>query len=359
MERLAVRGPIVISILLLIIAGSAVAQETPGGAAKPAKETFKAGSFSMELPLGLQAGAAYVPDNNPPTADKVVLGKLLYFDPRLSKDRTISCASCHNPFHGFTDPARTSKGVGGQLGGRNSPTVINRLFSKEQFWDGRAADLEEQAHGPLINPVEMGMPAHTQVVKRVQAIKGYAPLFEKAFGSKEITMARIAQAIASYERTVVSGNSPYDRYTAGDKDAMSASAVRGMELFNGKANCKTCHTGFNFTDESYHNLGVGMDKPKPDLGRYVVSKADSERGAFKTPTLRNVVQTAPYMHDGSEATLTEVVEFYNRGGVKNQWLSKEIKPLNLTPAEVTDLVAFLEALTGDVNGLEPPASLPK
>ncbi len=359
MERFPILRVISICTLLFVCAGTAGAQPAPGAPAKPAKETFTAGSFSMELPLGLQAGAAYVPDNNPPTAEKIALGRLLYFDPRLSKDKTISCASCHNPFHGFADPARTSKGVGGKLGGRNSPTVINRLFSKEQFWDGRAGDLEEQAHGPLVNPVEMAMPAHAEVVKRVRAVKGYAPLFEKAFGNKEITMPRIAQAIASYERTVVSGNSPYDRYTAGDKDALSASAVRGMELFNGKANCKTCHAGFNFSDESYHNLGVGMDKPKPDLGRYVISKADSERGAFKTPTLRNVTQTAPYMHDGSEATLTEVVEFYNRGGVKNPWLSKEIKPLNLTPTEVADLVAFLEALTGDVKGLEPPASLPQ
>jgi len=335
------------------------AVEPPAPAAQPARETLKSGAFEMPLPLGLQAGATYIPDNNPLTVEKIALGKLLYFDPRLSKDKTISCASCHNPYHGFTDPSPTSKGVGFKVGGRTSPTVINRLFSKEQFWDGRAADLEEQAHGPLINPVEMAMASHEEVVKSVKAVKGYAPLFEKAFGSKEITMPRIAQAIASYERTVVSGNSPYDRYTAGDKDAMSASAVRGLELFNGAANCKTCHAGFNFTDESYHNLGVGMDKPKPDFGRFVISKAESEKGAFKTPTLRNIVETAPYMHDGSEATLRQVVEFYNRGGVKNPWLSKEIKPLNLTPQQVTDLVAFLEALTGEVTNLEPPKELPK
>jgi cytochrome c peroxidase len=335
------------------------AQEAPAPVAKPVRETLKSGNFQMQLPLGLQAGAAYIPDNNPLTPEQIALGKLLYFDPRLSKDKTISCASCHTPYHGFTDPSPTSKGVGFKLGGRNSPTVINRLFSKEQFWDGRAADLEEQAHGPLTNPVEMAMPSHNDVVKNVKAVKGYAPLFEKAFGSKEITMPRIAQAIASYERTVVSGNSPYDRYTAGDKDAMSASAVRGMELFNATANCKVCHTGFNFSDESYHNLGVGMDKPKPDLGRSVISKAESEKGAFKTPTLRNVADTAPYMHDGSEATLTQVVEFYDRGGLKNPSLSKEIKPLNLTPQQIDDLVAFLEALTGEVNNADVPKELPK
>jgi cytochrome c peroxidase len=360
-----VLGRVTVVILATSMAGAGArcARAQEGQAApKPAaakRETLKSGTFAMELPLGLQADAAYIPDNNPLSTDKIALGKLLYFDGRLSKDGTIACASCHIPFHGFADPDRTSKGVGQLRGQRNSPTVINRLFSKEQFWDGRAADLEEQAHGPLINPVEMAMPAHARVVENVKKVKGYAPLFEKAFGSKEITMPRIAQAIASYERTVVSGDSPFDRYMAGDKGAMSAEAVRGMELFNGKANCKTCHSGFNFTDESYHNLGVGMDKAKPDLGRYEISKAESEKGAFKTPTLRNVVLTAPYMHDGSESTLVEVVEFYNKGGTKNPWLSKEIKPLNLTSQEAGDLLAFLEALTGPVNNMEPPPSLPQ
>jgi len=345
--------------LITAMSATCTAQAQLPASSPPARETLRSGNWSMELPLGLQAGSAYIPDNNPISPEKVTLGKLLYFDPRLSKDKTIACASCHNPFHGFTDPARTSKGVGGKLGTRNSPTVINRLFSKEQFWDGRAADLEEQAHGPLVNPVEMAMPSHRDVVSRVRAIKGYLPYFQKAFGGPEITMPRIAQAIACYERTVVAGNSPFDRYMAGDKDAMSAAAVRGMELFNGKANCKTCHTGFNFTDESYHNLGVGMDKPTPDLGRYLISKAESEKGAFKTPTLRNVAQTAPYMHDGSEATLRQVIEFYNRGGNKNPWLSKEIKPLNLGSRDIDDLVAFLDSLTGEVSGLEPPDSLPR
>jgi cytochrome c peroxidase len=341
-----------------------VAQETPKPAppAAPAAaqpEVVKSGNWSMTLPLGLQAGSAYIPDDNPITEDKIVLGKFLYFDPRMSKDKTIACASCHNPFHGFTDPARTSKGVGGKLGGRNSPTVINRLFSAEQFWDGRAKDLEEQAHGPLVNPVEMAMGSHKDVVARIAPIKGYKPLFKKAFGDDKIDMPRIAQAIAAYERTVVSGNSPFDRYQAGDKDALSASAVRGMELFNAKANCKACHTGFNFTDETYQDIGVGMDKPKPDLGRYDVTKKEEDKGKFKTPTLRNIVETAPYMHDGSEATLMQVVEFYNKGGIANPNLSKEIKPLNLSAQEKRDLVDFLESLTGDVNNATPPDKLPQ
>ena len=324
-----------------------------------AGEVVTSGIWSMKLPLGLQAGAAYLPDTNPMSADKIALGKLLYFDPRLSKDATISCASCHNPYHGFADPARTSSGVGRLLGGRNSPTVINRLFSAEQFWDGRAKDLEEQAHGPLVNPVEMAMGSHDAVVSNVKRVAGYAPLFKKAFGDDDVTMARIALAIAAYERTVVSGNSPYDRYQAGDKEALSPSAVRGMALFNGKANCVRCHAGFNFTDESYQNLGVGMDQPKPDLGRFEVTRKESDRGAFKTPTLRDVALTAPYMHDGSERTPRDVIELYDRGGIRNANLSKEIRPLALSAREKDDLLAFMMALTGEVANATPPESLPR
>ena len=326
----------------------------------PAKrETITSGKYTLELPLGLQADAVYIPESNPLSSEKIALGRLLYFEKRLSKNNSMSCATCHHPYHGFAEPSATSEGVGGTFGKRNAPTVINRLFSKEQFWDGRAADLEEQAHGPLTNPIEMAMPSHDEVVARLKAVPGYGPVFEKAFGTPEVTMERVAQAIASYERTVVSGNSPYDRFLAGDKDALSPSAVRGLALFNGKANCQTCHAGFNFTDESYHNLGVGMGGSDPDLGRYTVTKAESEKGAFKTPTLRNVAQTPPYMHDGSEATLRAVVDFYNRGGRPNPNLAKEIKPLGLTPQEATDLVAFMEALTADVPELAPPTEFPR
>jgi cytochrome c peroxidase len=346
----------------------AVAGETaPGAAAKTAPaaktvgEVVRSGSWSMTLPLGLQAGSAYIPDDNPMNDDKIALGKLLYFDPRFSHDETIACASCHRPDHGFADPHPTSAGVGGQLGGRNSPTVINRLFSAEQFWDGRAEDLEHQAHGPLVNPVEMAMPSHDEVVARVKAIKGYRPLFKKAFGDDTIDIDRVGKAIAAYERTVVSGDSPYDRYQAGERGALGPAAVRGLALFDGKANCQVCHTGFNFTDESYHNLGVGVNAAKPDLGRYEQTKNDVERGAFKTPTLRNVAQTAPYMHDGSEATLRDVIELYDRGGSPNPHLSKEIKPLHLSVQEKADLVAFLESLTGEVQNATPvpPKSLPQ
>lgn len=331
----------------------------PAKAPAASQNILRSGQWSMPLPLGLDSESAYIPDDNPMTAAKVSLGKLLYFDPRLSKDNSISCASCHNPFHGFAHPDRTSSGVGLQKGGRNSPTVLNRLFSAEQFWDGRAKDLEEQAHGPLTNPVEMAMPSHDEVVTKVRAVAGYAPLFKQAFGENTVTMGRIAKAIAAYERTVVTGNSPYDRYQAGDKGALSSSAVRGMQLFNGRANCVTCHVGFNFTDENYRNIGVGMKQAKPDVGRYEVTKKDADRGAFKTPTLRNVALTAPYMHDGSEYTLLATIEFYNQGGIPNPNLSADIKPLGLTPQEKIDLVSFMEALTGEVNNASPPDRLPQ
>jgi cytochrome c peroxidase len=345
------------ALAIAFLAAPAMAADPAPAAAQG--QVVKSGDWSMTLPLGLQADAAFIPDDNPMSNAKIELGKFLYFDTRLSKDMTIACASCHNPFHGFADPQRTSAGVGLQRGGRNSPTVLNRLFSSDQFWDGRAASLEEQAHGPLTNPVEMAMGSHDDVVGRVKAVKGYAALFKAAFGSEAIDMDRIAKAIAAYERTVVTGNSPFDRYQAGDKDALSASAVRGMALFNGKANCKTCHASFNFTDENYRNIGVGMDRPKPDLGRYEISKKEEDRGAFKTPTLRNLLETTPYMHDGSEATLMAVVEFYDRGGIGNPQLSKDIKPLKLTAQEKRDLVAFLESLQGEVNNATPPDKLPQ
>ena len=348
---------IVIGLMLVAAGCAGLMQSKRANAPALPRERLQSG-VTLELPVGLQAGAAYVPETNPITAEKVALGRLLYFDKRLSKDDTVSCATCHDPAHAWAEPRKTSTGVGGKVGERNAPTVINRLFSKEQFWDGRGADLEDQALGPLVNPIEMAMPSHAAVVAKVQGITGYAPLFAKAFGTPQVTGERIGQAIASFERTVVAGNSPFDRHQAGDRTAMSDAAVRGMAIFNGKGNCVTCHAGFNFTDESYHNLGVGMLAKKPDLGRVKVSKARSETGAFKTPTLRNVSQSGPYMHDGSEATLADVVAYYDRGGNTNPYISKEMRPLGLVEGERTDLVAFLEALTGDVTPVSVPTEFP-
>ena|SRR5688572_15791646 len=324
-----------------------------------AGEVVSVSGATISLPLGLQADAAYVPEENPPTPARVALGRLLYFDKRLSIDQTVSCATCHDPAHGFAEPRATSTGVGGKLGARNAPTVLNRLFSKDQFWDGRAQDLEEQAHGPIVNAVEMAMPSAAECETRLGRIAGYAPLFEQAFGTPDVTMARIGQAIASFERTVLTGNSPFDRHQAGHGSALSEPAVRGMAIFNEKGNCDTCHSGFNFTDEGYHNLGVGMDAAKPDLGRFEMTKQEVDKGAFKTPTLRNVAQTAPYMHDGSEKTLRDVVAFYDRGGRPNPWLSKEMRPLGLSEREREDLLAFLEALSGETTPTSVPTSFPE
>ena len=285
---------------------------------------------------------------------KIELGKQLYFDGRLSKNGAISCAFCHNPGTGFADPRQTSIGIDGGVGGRQSPTVYNTAFNHLQFWDGRARSLEEQAIGPIQNPIEMGE-THENVVKKLGKIKGYQQQFRAVFGT-EVNLQGIAEAIAAYERTVISTNSAFDKYVAGDVKAMDESAVRGMALFKGKARCILCHSGPNFTDNQFHNLGVPQVGPlKEDLGRYYVTKAEKDKGAFKTPTLRSIVETAPYMHDGAFKTLEEVVDFLHVGGGANSNLSPLVKPLNLTPEEKTDLVAFLKALTG-----EPiPFQLPK
>lgn len=299
--------------------------------------------YKLKLPLGLQEQAAYIPADNPLTAAKINLGKQLYFDKRLSADGSVSCATCHAPDKGFSDGRPTSRGIKGQVGGRNAPVTINRLFSKEQFWDGRADSLEDQALGPVQNPIEMGNTLDGMLAT-LNKIPGYRDQFRKVFGT-DATKEGVAKAIAAFERTLLCGNSAFDKFEAGDKTALSASAQRGLSLFRGKAECAKCHAGFNFTDEGYHNVGVGMDRPKPDLGRYEVTKADANKGAFKTPILRNIAASAPYFHDGSTKTLEEVIEYYVRGGIKNPHLSADVKPLNLTAQEKADLVAFLKSLS--------------
>jgi cytochrome c peroxidase len=314
------------------------------------------GPYMLELPLGLQKEAAYIPPDNPLTSEKIELGRQLYFDGRLSADGTVSCATCHASDKGFSDGRPTSTGIKGQVGGRNAPVTFNRIFSQEQFWDGRAASLEDQALGPIQNPIEMG---HTLkgMVAKLSAIKGYREQFRQVFGT-DVTAAGVAKAIAAFERTLVCGDSAFDRYEDGDDAALSESEQRGLELFREKGNCVRCHTGFAFTDERYHNIGVGMDKLKPDVGRYKITKKVSDKGAFKTPTLRNITASAPYMHNGSAKTLEDVIEFYNKGGIKNPNLSNEIKPLNLTTTEKAELLAFLKSLSCSDLKVAAPA-LPK
>ncbi len=297
-----------------------------------------------KAPLGLPPLSW--PKENPYSAAKVELGRYLYFDRRLSADNTVSCASCHDPRYAFTDGAAVSTGIQSQKGNRSAPTIINRAYALAQFWDGRAGSLEEQAKGPMANPIEMGN-THDAIVGKLQTIAGYRPLFAKAFGTEEITIDRAAMAIACFERTVLSGNAPYDKYKHGGKKAMTAAQMHGMSVFFDKAKCDKCHEGANFTLNAYANLGVGTDKPEPDVGRFAVTKDPRDLGVFKTPTLREIEHTAPYMHDGSMATLEDVVEFYNKGGIKNKNLDENIKPLNLTDQEKKDLVAFLKTLSGE------------
>jgi cytochrome c peroxidase len=350
--------------------------------------------LAVTLPEGLAAGASaiYIPEDNPLTRAKIELGRQLYFDKRLSGDGTVSCADCHSPATGYGANTQFGVGIKGQTGNRNSPVSFNRILSKAQFWDGRADSLEAQAIGPMANPIEMGN-THEAVVKLIGSNEGYRIQFEKIFGKKpDITLA--GKAIAAFERTIVTGPSPYDLYepvrrllesfpeeladldelktedpdlykqftdlkAVSDRHPMSEEAKRGRDLFfSQKSNCSACHVGANFADELYHNLGVGMDAANPDLGRYSETKQEKDKGAFKTPTLRNIAQTAPYMHDGSQATLEEVVEWYAKGGHPNPHLSDKIKKLDLTAQDKKDLVEFMKALTGPLPEMET-ARLPQ
>jgi cytochrome c peroxidase len=297
--------------------------------------------------------AVPVPADNPQTDAKILLGKQLYFDKRLSIDNSISCASCHQPDHGWADVGPVSEGVGKVKGGRNSPTVLNTAYNNFQFWDGREPDLEGQAVGPIQNPVEMQM-TMPMALDRLKNIPGYVEAFDNVFGT-EPNEEGVAKAIAAFERTIISTDSPFDKYKRGEKKAMSSAAIRGMKLFKGKAHCASCHSGPNFTDNRFHNLGIGYGEGKfADVGRYNVTKDPDDMGAFKTPTLRSVELTPPYLHDGSENTLESVVHLYNKGSIHNPNLDPLMLPINLTEAEKADLVAFLKALTGAPLNIEEP-----
>jgi cytochrome c peroxidase len=308
--------------------------------------------FKLKLPTGLQEDATEIPDDNPISPEKVALGKKFYWDKRWSASKTVACVSCHRPDHGWSDPRTFSTDFAGKPTPRHAPTIVNRLFSDRQHWSGLRASLEERA-GLDVNKTD------EKVVAHLGTIPAYRQEFWAVFG-RDLDPEGVAQAIATYVRTIVSGNSPYDRFQAGDPSAMSVAAQRGLRLFEDKAMCVRCHAGFNFTGEGYRNIGVGMNRPNPDLGRYVITKDDADRGAFKTPTLRDVAKRGPYMHDGSERTLADVIAFYNRGGVKNPWLSSDMKPLGLTAQEQADLVEFMKALTGQIDPeVSRPPRLPE
>ena len=317
------------------------------------------GEEEWEAPLGLDEDSIVIPKDNPMTQDKVELGKLLFFDTRLSKNNTIACGNCHMPSLAFTDGQPVSTGIHRLQGGRSAPASINRLFSTGQFWDGRAATLEEQSTGPFVSPVEHGFANHDELVSKLNTIEGYKTFFQRVFKGP-ITKARIGQAIASFQRTLLSGNSPYDRFDyGGEEQAISPAAQRGLTLFLKKARCTRCHSGFNFTDEKFHNLGIDWDTDHVDLGRFTITKNPEDIGAFKTPTLREIARTAPYMHDGRFATLRQVVDFYNAGGITNPHQDNTIIPLNLTDPEKEDVVAFLQSLSGEGWQMEPPTIFPQ
>jgi cytochrome c peroxidase len=318
-----------------------------------------------------------VPADRWPTPDKVALGEKLFNDKRLSVDGTISCSTCHDPKRGFVDHKPQSEGVKQQRGQRNSPTVLNAMFNATQFWDGRAPSLEEQAKLPVLNPIEMAQKSPEDVVAKLQGIAEYAEQFKAVFG-REVTYDDMAAAIAAFERTQYAGDAPFDHFIAGETKAIGDSARRGWALFNGKGRCNDCHAVSTanplFSDQKFHNIGIAAHKVDfidrarkaaaivrsgdvkqvdelalqtefSELGRFLVTKRLNDIGAFKTPTLRNIAATAPYMHDGSLATLWDVMDHYNKGGVANPYLDGGMQRLGLSEAEIDDMVAFLETLT--------------
>jgi cytochrome c peroxidase len=278
------------------------------------------------IPAGLDTYLP-VPESNPLTREKVALGKKLFSDTRLSRDNTISCASCHHPKFAFTDTRPVSVGVGGRTGNRRVPRLINRAYGKSFFWDGRAATLEDQVTQPIENPKEMDM------------------TLAEASARVQLPVPVVRQALASYVRTILSGDSPYDRYLQGSGDALSAEQRAGLRLFRGKAGCAVCHVGPNLTDERFHNTGIGWPA---DVGRLSVTGREPDRGAFKTPSLREAAGSPPYMHDGSLRTLEEVIDYYDTGGKRNPSLDPEIHELMLGPEEKAALASFLRALNGTV-----------
>ena len=359
--KLILYAAVVIGALLF----SAVAY-LPAGQLASGTPSYPIGKpIAITAPLGLPPVS--IPADNPPTAETIALGRRLYYDPQLSIDSTVSCASCHAPQFAFSDNRPFSEGVGGKLGTRKAPTVINSAFSPLQFWDGRAASLEEQAKGPMANPVEM---AHSLngIVKRLQADLNYPSLFKAAWGTDQITIEMVVKSIASFERTIIAGDSPFDRFYYGhDSKALSAAAQRGLKIFvsKNKGNCEVCHTISRdyalFTDGKFHNLGIGADTRGnlSDLGRYTVTKAETDKGCFKTPSLRNLANRGPYMHDGTFRTVKDAFAHYIGGGNWNPYLDKEIHSLDtLTFDEREDLLEFLDSLNGKLpDSIGPPPDL--
>ena len=306
----------------------------------------------IQAPLGLPP--VPVPPENPPTAATIALGRRLFYDDILSKDNSLSCSSCHQPEFGFRDARELSLGVAGAKGRRHAPSIVNAAYSTKLFWDGRANSLEDQVGFPIADPVEMNQ-THEASVGKLKKNPEYEALFAKAFGSPGVTMGRLSAAIASFERTIVSGDSPFDQYQyEGKKDALTPAQIRGLAVFLDphKGNCAACHTigptSALLTDNQFHNTGegVGDDGQFTDQGHYELTRQNADRGAFKTPTLRDVAISGPYMHDGRLKTLKAVVDFYAGRGNSNPYLDSRMASIQLTGQDRGDLVEFMKALTG-------------
>lgn len=361
--------------------GTSAAQIAPRVPPIPADGPLAAPKSLQQTGLPVEATNAAVPADNPQSPEKIALGEKLFFDGRLSVDGTVACSTCHDPAHAFIDARPVSIGVKGRAGQRNAPTILNALYNKTQFWDGRAKTLEDQAALVIVNPSEMGQPSLDAAVARIAAVPEYDKAFRSVFG-RPIKGTDVLRAIASYERTQFSFDSPFDRFMAGDKNAISDSAKRGWGLFNTKARCNKCHALSEgkpdptyFMDNDFHNVGIGIirhnvialackaeaeinsgntidvdraaiQSETSVLGRFLITKKEADIASFKTPDLRNVLMTAPYFHDGSQATLWDVMDHYNKGdGVQNPYLDEDIQPLALSESEIDDVVAFMASLT--------------
>ena len=307
-------------------------------------------------PLGLPP--VTWPADNPYSATRVELGWYLFFDPRLSSNGKVSCATCHLPDHAFAGGDPAPVGVTGKPLRRRAPTVINRAYGKSQFYDGRAATLEAQILSSVTNPDEMGATPQA-AAEAISKIRGYGSFFEQAFGDRQVNFDRITKAIASFERTILSGNSAYDRFLNGDKQALSTKAKSGLQIFERSGECSECHNGFNFTNEKFASLGIGPDREPPDFGLAGITQKRSDEAKFKVPTLREVARTGPYMHDRRFKTLDEVLEFYRKGGQPGPHLDSRIAPFFLDAPTKADLMEFLESLSGEGwQQIKAPEKLP-
>jgi cytochrome c peroxidase len=394
LKRVSIVGVIVAGIATLIFGCERSAKTvSPKGPQNPEADPLAQPKSLQQVGAPAELTREAIPPDNPQSSEKISLGQKLFFERRLSVDGTVSCSTCHDPQLAFTDRKPLSVGVKGRLGQRNAPTILNALYNKTQFWDGRVNTLEEQAANPIVNAFEMGHPTLDAALAQIASVEEYEQAFRRVFG-RPPNGPDLLRAIASYERTQLSFDSPFDRFIAGDNNAIDASAKRGWELFNTQARCNKCHALTDtqrdvtvFTDNDFHNIGIGIirhnvvalarqaeqliksgDTAAIDraaiqtdmsaLGRFLITKKDKDTASFKTPDIRNVLVTGPYFHDGSQATLWDVIDHYNKGdGLQNPYLDEDMQPLALTETDIDDLVAFLASLTSAIYKEQGAAEL--